>query len=122
MAARFGRPRVFAAGIVVWSGATIASGLAEDKLVLYVARVFIGVGEAGCLIIGPSLISDLFDPSVRGRALSVFYLGLPLGGTAAFILAGAMLEAGWRNLFLPPRGPGVVIAALVSLLAAPPRR
>src|SRR5271170_3250941 len=70
LADRFSRTRLFALCIVVWSVATIASGLAEDKWVLYTARVFIGVGEAGCLVIGPSLISDLFATEVRGRALS----------------------------------------------------
>jgi MFS transporter, Spinster family, sphingosine-1-phosphate transporter len=121
LADRFSRTRLFALCIVVWSIATIASGLAKVKLVLYIARIFIGVGEAGCLVIGPSLISDLFEPSVRGRALSVFYLGLPLGGTAAFILAGVLLEAGWRNLFFLAGVPGFIIALLVWLMADPPR-
>src|SRR6185369_5528124 len=81
LSARTKRPRLFAQCILVWSVATILSGLAPSRQALYIARVFIGVGEAGCLVVGPALISDLFDQKVRGRALSLFYLGMPLGGT-----------------------------------------
>jgi MFS family permease len=81
LADRYSRTRLFAVCIVVWSVATIASGLAPSKEILYVARVFIGVGEAGCLVIGPAMLSDLFSPRVRGRALAIFYLGVPPSGT-----------------------------------------
>jgi MFS family permease len=121
LADRFSRTKLFAFCIVVWSVATIASGLAESKWVLYVARVFIGVGEAGCLVIGPSLLSDLFEPKRRGRVLSVFFLALPLGGTAAFILAGLLLDWGWRNLFFLAGAPGFAVAFLIFFLADPPR-
>ncbi len=121
LADRFSRTRLFALCVVVWSVATLASGMAEDKFVLYAARVFIGVGEAGCLVIGPSLISDLFSKEVRGKALSAFYLGMPLGGTAAFILAGLLLDAGWRNLFFLAGAPGFLVAVLIWLLRDPPR-
>src|SRR4051794_15533608 len=68
LADRSSRTRLFAACIVVWSVATLASGLAPSKPVLYAARVLIGVGEAGCLVVGPALISDLFAREARGRA------------------------------------------------------
>src|SRR5262245_34611662 len=51
LADRFSRTKLFAFCIVVWSVATVASGMANSKLVLYIARVLIGVGEAGCLVI-----------------------------------------------------------------------
>jgi predicted MFS family arabinose efflux permease len=122
LADRYSRTRLFALCIFIWSLATVGSGLAERKEVLYVARVFIGVGEAGCLIIGPSLLSDFFAAKFRGRALSVFYLGLPLGGTAAFIMAGLLLNhVGWRELFYVAGIPGFVVAALIALLPDPPR-
>lgn len=123
LADRFSRTRLFALCIVVWSVATVASGMAQSRWVLYVARILIGVGEAGCLIIGPALISDYFSRSVRGRALSVFYLGLPLGGTAAFILSGSLLKQGWdwRDLFTAAGIPGFAIAALIAFLPDPPR-
>jgi MFS transporter, Spinster family, sphingosine-1-phosphate transporter len=122
LADRFSRTRLFSFCVVVWSVATLASGGAESKSILYVARVFIGVGEAGCLVIGPSLISDIFAKRVRGRALSAFYLGMPLGGTAAYILAGVFLKQyGWRNLFYLAGAPGFLIALFIALLPDPPR-
>ncbi len=117
------RPRLFAVCIVIWSIATIASGAATSKPVLYVSRVLIGLGEAGCLVIGSSMLSDFFPRELRGRALSLFSLGLPLGGTGAFILAGLFIKLGysWRTLFYVAGAPGFLIAVLIWLLADPPR-
>jgi len=73
LADRYSRTRLFAACVVVWSVATIASGWAPTKDILYVARVFIGVGEAGCLVVGPFLLYG--DRELLGRvraALSDF--------------------------------------------------
>jgi MFS family permease len=122
LADRLSRTRLFALCIVVWSIATLASGWAHSKEVLYAARIFIGVGEAGCLVIGPSLVSDLFAKEVRGMALSIFYLGMPLGGTAAYIITGALLNhTGWRSLFYLAGIPGFAIAVLIFLMVDPPR-
>jgi MFS transporter, Spinster family, sphingosine-1-phosphate transporter len=117
------RSRLFAACIVIWSIATIASGAATSKPILYVSRVLIGLGEAGCLVIGSSMISDYFPKELRGRALSLFSLGLPLGGTGAFILAGIFIKLGfsWRTLFYVAGAPGFLIAVLIWLLIDPPR-
>lgn len=121
LADRYRRTYLFSACVVVWSIATIASGLAETKWILYVSRIFIGVGEAGCLVIGPSLISDLFAQQYRARALSAFFLAMPLGGTAAFILAGAFYGIGWQNMFFLAGAPGFLIAVLIWLMPDPPR-
>lgn len=122
LADRFNRVRIFAFCITVWSVATVASGMAQTKLVLNIARVFIGVGEAGCLVIGPSLISDYFTAKVRGRALSAFYLGLPLGGATAFILPVVLKNhCTWRQMFFLAGVPGFLVALLVVLLPEPPR-
>jgi MFS transporter, Spinster family, sphingosine-1-phosphate transporter len=117
------RSRLFAACIVIWSVATIASGAATSKPVLYVSRVLIGLGEAGCLVIGSSMISDYFPKELRGRALSLFSLGLPLGGTGAFILAGLFIKLhySWRTLFYVAGAPGFLIAILIWMLVDPPR-
>ena len=117
------RPRLFAACIVIWSVATIASGAATNKPILYVSRVLIGLGEAGCLVVGSSLISDYFPKELRGRALSLFSLGLPLGGTGAFILAGIFikLDYSWRTLFYVAGAPGFLLAVLIWALKDPPR-
>src|SRR5438045_3658065 len=73
LADRIHRPRLFSICIVIWSVATVVSGMAETRTALYVARMFIGVGEAGCLVIGPALLSDLFSLKARSKALSIFY-------------------------------------------------
>ena len=121
LADRYHRPRILIACILIWSLATIGSGVAETKGLLYACRFLIGVGEAGCLIIGQALIADYFRQEVRGRALSVFHLAVPLGGTAAFILAGVLGNMGWRELFTFAGAPGFLVAALMLLLIDPPR-
>ena len=122
LADRYRRTSIFAFCVTVWSIATVVTGLAQSKLVLYVARIFIGVGEAGCLVIGPSLISDYFPTKVRGKALSVFYLGLPLGGATAFILPVVLKPyMTWRHMFFVAGVPGFLVALLVALLPEPPR-
>ncbi|HYE98173.1 MAG TPA: MFS transporter [Planctomycetota bacterium] len=122
LVARTSRTRIFAVCVVVWSIATIASGFAPNKYVLYATRFFIGIGEAGCLVIGPTLLSDYFPKEMRGRALSVFFLALPLGGTAGYIVGGFLNEiVGWRYTFLLAGLPGFLVAALIWFLVDPPR-
>jgi MFS family permease len=122
LADRYNRPRILAACIVIWSVATLGSGLAAGRETLYICRFFIGVGEAGCLIIGQALIADYFASEVRGKALSLFHVAVPLGGTGAFILAGLLEKAiGWRSLFYVAGFPGFIVAALILLLVDPPR-
>ena len=120
---RFRRKVIFATCVLIWSLATIGSGLATTKLALYASRFLIGVGEAGCLVIGPTLVVDLFSEQVRGRALSLFFLGLPLGGTAGYIIGGVITEhfGGWRNAFYLAGAPGLLVALLLLLLPEPPR-
>lgn len=119
---RYRRASIFAVCIFIWSLATISSGLADRKIILYISRFFIGVGEAGCLIIGPSLITEFFARKVRGRALSTFYLGLPLGGTAGYIVGGLFEKMGsWRGAFWLAGIPGLVMAVVIWLLKEPPR-
>src|SRR6185295_4356696 len=118
--ARHRRPRVFAVCVIVWSLATIGSGLAPNKWILYATRFFIGAGEAGCLVIGPTLLSDYFSKEVRGRILSLFFLALPLGGATGYI-AGALINdhLGWKAAFYIAGAPGFLVAALIWKLIDP---
>lgn len=122
-AVRWRRTLIFAICVLVWSLATIGSGLATTKFALYASRFMIGVGEAGCLVIGPTLVVDLFSEQVRGRALALFFLGLPLGGTAGYIIGGVITEhfGGWQNAFFLAGAPGLLVAALLLFLPEPPR-
>jgi MFS family permease len=119
--ARHRRPRIFALCVLVWSLATVGSGLAVNKWMLYATRFFIGVGEAGCLVIGPTLLSDYFSKEVRGRILSIFFLALPLGGATGYI-AGAQItkHLNWHWAFYIAGAPGFLIAVLIWMLVDPP--
>lgn len=122
-AGRYRRTLLFAACVFVWSLATIGSGMATTKTALFVSRFLIGVGEAGCLVIGPTLVADYFSDRVRGRALALFFLGMPLGGTAGYLIGGLVTHysGGWQNAFYVAGAPGLVVAVLIAMLAEPPR-
>ena len=117
------RTWVFAVCIFLWSLATIWSGLAHSLFELYTARFCIGIGEAGCLVIGPTLLADYFPLAQRGRALSIFFLGLPLGGTAGYIVTGLVVSGvgDWRPAFYVAGIPGILLSVLVLMLTDPPR-
>lgn len=123
LADHYHRTRLFALCVVIWSAATVATGLASWKIVLYLSRLFIGVGEAGCLVVGPALISDYFSRAARGRALSAFYLGQPLGGTAGYVLVYLVfrMDYSWHWAFYVAGIPGFLIALWILLLPDPPR-
>ena len=76
---KFGRTKVLAAGVTVWSLLTAASGLCTNFTQLFVARLGVGVGEASCAPAASSLIGDLFPSEKRAKAMSLFMLGLPVG-------------------------------------------
>jgi MFS family permease len=117
---RRSRPLVFAFCVLVWSLATVGSGLAPNKWILIATRFFIGVGEAGCLVIGPTLLSDYFTREVRGRVLSIFFLALPLGGACGYI-AGAQItkHLNWHWAFFIAGAPGFLVGALIAKLIDP---
>ncbi|HZE97654.1 MAG TPA: MFS transporter [Planctomycetota bacterium] len=114
------RPLIFALCVLVWSLATVGSGLAPNKWVLYGTRFFIGVGEAGCLVIGPTLLSDYFTKEVRGRVLSIFFLALPLGGACGYIVGAQITKhLNWHWAFFLAGAPGFLVGALIWFLVDP---
>lgn len=122
-AGRYRRTLMFAACVFIWSLATIGSGLATTKGMLFLSRFLIGVGEAGCLVIGPTLVADYFPDLIRGRALAIFFLGMPLGGTAGYLIGGLVTQytGSWQNAFYIAGAPGLLVALLIATLAEPPR-
>jgi predicted MFS family arabinose efflux permease len=116
---RFG---VAAVGVLVWSAATFASGLAPGFLALAIARALTGVGEASYVVVTPSLLSDYYPPERRGRALAIFYAAIPVGTAAAYGIGG-QVEAhfGWRAAFLIVGVPGALLALALMLFRDPPR-
>lgn len=119
---RYRRTGIFAFCVFLWSCATAVCGITQSFLQIFIARIFIGLGEAGCLIIGPVLIADYFPKFTRGRAMAFFAAGMPLGATLGFVLGGNLAEiTGWRLLFLIIGLSGVPIAILLNFLLEPAR-
>jgi MFS family permease len=119
---RYPRKGLIAAGVGVWSLATVASGFAPSLLPLLAARAVVGVGEASYAALSPTIIDDVAPRSSKNRWLGVFYVAISVG-SALGVLVGGMLERwfGWRNAFFIAGGPGLA-AALVTLFIAEPAR
>jgi MFS family permease len=116
------RPRILGLGIAVWSLMTAASGMAWNFSALFVARLGVGVGEASCAPAANSLIGDLYPASRRARALSIFMVGLPLGGCLGTFVSGHLAAAyGWRVPFYVACVPGLLLAILAFGISEPPR-
>jgi MFS family permease len=122
LADRFPRRFFVGGGVLVWSLATVASGLAGTYRHLLAARSFIGVGEAGFGGVAPTLISDLFPKERRGRMLSYFYVAIPVGSALGFLLGGYVGEHyGWRHAFYIAGGPGIALGILAFFMREPAR-
>lgn len=122
LADRVHRPRLIAAGLVLWSTLTAFSGVAKNFAQIGIARLFIGVGESAMAPSAISMISDMFPKARRGTATGVYYLGVPLGAGASFIVAGILGPMiGWRNCFLLLGGLGLVLALVLLLIKDPER-
>jgi MFS family permease len=116
------RTRILSIGVTVWSLLTVASGLAWNYWSLFVTRLGVGMGEATCAPAANSVIGDLFPAHQRGRALSIFMLGLPIGLFLSYWLSGWIAHAyGWRAAFYFPCLPGLLFAALSLTIAEPER-
>ncbi len=123
LADRFSRSSLIAVALGLWSVMTAACGLAGGFASLFLARVGVGVGEAGGSPPSQSLIADYFPPARRARALGVFYLYIPCGFVAGYLSGGWLNElVGWRLTFLIVGVPGVLLALVVRFtLLEPPR-
>jgi MFS transporter, Spinster family, sphingosine-1-phosphate transporter len=116
------RLRLAAAGVMLWSVATLGSGLATSFAFLLIARALVGVGEASYAVVTPSLISDLYPAGRRGRVLSTFYVAIPVGTALGYMLGGSIGQRhGWQTAFFVGGGPGLLLALLLLVLPEPPR-
>lgn len=120
---RVPRKGLIALGVLVWSGATIASGLVTGLGALVLARVFVGLGEASYATLAPTIIDDVTPPERKGRALAIFYIATPLGSALGYLLGGLIEHRwGWRSAFYVAGGPGIVLALVCLLVAEPTRK
>jgi MFS family permease len=116
------RMKLAAAGVFVWSLATVGSGLAPTYAVLLLARAVVGVGEASYAVVTPSLLSDCYPPDRRARVLGVFYAAIPVGSALGYVVGGLVGEhLGWRAAFLIAGAPGMALAFVLLMLAEPRR-
>ncbi len=122
-AERGDRPLIIAVALAVWSGFTALSGLAQNFVQLLLARIGVGVGEAGCSPPAQSLICDMVPKERRATALSIFAAGVPVGSLLGLIIGGLVADAlGWRMAFLVVGLPGVLLAIILKLTLRDPRK
>ena len=101
LAERGNRVKIISVAVAIWSLFTMACGLATNFVQLLLARIGVGVGEAGCTPPAHSLISDYAPKEKRASALAFYSLGIPLGSLAGMALGGLIADAyGWRAAFL----------------------
>lgn len=123
IADRYSRRNLLAISITVWSAMTALCGLSLGYWQLLLARIGVGVGEAGGTPSCNSIVCDYFPPSRRAMALTIFALGAPIGAWLGADLAGAVASAhGWRSAFLVLGIPGVLLAAIIMLTIKEPKR
>ena len=123
LADRTNRVKLVAVACGLWSAATVACGVASNYPQLVVARMAVGVGEAGGVPPSYAIISDYFGPGARGTALGLFNLG-PAIGQMLGVAFGASIAAAydWRSAFVAVGAVGVATAVLVFFTVREPKR
>lgn len=117
------RPRLIAIALATWSAMTALCGVAANFWQLLLARIGVGVGEAGCTPPAHSLISDMVPNEKRSSALAFYALGIPIGTLLGMLIGGFLADwVGWRRAFLVVGLPGVAMALLVVWLLRDPRQ
>ena len=105
---RYPRRWVLAVSILVWSCATLGAGLAGTYLALPVTRAIVGVGEAGYGTVSPGLIADFYPFQQRTRALSIFYVAIPVGSALGYVVGGWIGNTwSWHAAFFVGGLPGL---------------
>jgi len=125
LADRYSRVNIIAISLTLWSGFTAASGLAMNYTQLALARIGVGIGEAGGSPPSHSIISDLFPKEKRAGALAVYSLGIPFGVMLAFFASAFFLQGGsadWRTVMISVGLPGVILALLLKFTVKEPKR
>ncbi len=138
LADRISRRNLIAGGMVLWSLATIGSGLAQGFGYLFTARLLVGLGEAALGPAAISLIADLFAPERRGRPISVYMMGQGLANGIAISVTGVLVAAAgtgafaalpvvghlvpWRIVFVIFGATGLLAAASLLLFTREPAR
>lgn len=117
------RGRLIAGAVAIWSGMTVLCGLASNYAQLLLARIGVGVGEAGCTPAAHSLIADRVPAHRRASALAFYSLGIPIGSLLGMLIGGYLADSiGWRHAFMYVGAPGLLLALIVAIFLRDPRR
>jgi MFS family permease len=123
IADRYNRRNLLAISITVWSAMTTFCGLSTNYIQLLLARIGVGIGEAGGTPACNAIVSDYFPAARRPMAMTIFALGAPIGAWIGADMAGYVANRyGWHAAFLVLGIPGILLAALIMLTIKEPRR
>ena len=123
LADRTSRTWIMTVALALWSAMTALCGFAQNFLQLFLARLGVGVGEAGGVAPAYSLIADYFPSHKRARALAIYSFGIPIGSALGIVLGGVLTTVlGWREAFIIVGLAGVALAPLFRLLVREPKR
>jgi len=120
---RHNRRNLIALAVALWSGMTAVSGMVANFVQLALARVGVGIGEAGCSPPAHSMIADYYPPEQRSTAMGVYTVGISAGIMLAYLAGGWVAQnIGWREAFFVVGIPGLVLALVVRFTVVEPKR
>ncbi len=123
LADRKSRTWIMTIALAVWSAMTAACGFAQNFTQLFLARLGVGVGEAGGVAPAYSLIADYFPQEKRARAMSIYSFGIPVGSALGILLGGVLTSyLDWRAAFIIVGIAGLAIAPIFRLTMREPKR
>ncbi|HZL42463.1 MAG TPA: MFS transporter [Verrucomicrobiae bacterium] len=109
-------------GVILWSLASGATGLAGTFLILLLTRCFVGIGEAAYGPVAPTVISDFYPIAIRGQVLARFYMAIPVGSALGYVLGEQVANhLGWRWAFYLVVIPGIALGCWALRKKEPPR-
>jgi len=120
---RMSRWLIVGFGVICWSVASGATGLAGSFLVLLVTRCAVGIGEAAYGPVAPTLLSDMFPVRIRGQVMAWFYMAIPVGSALGYVFGGQIAEIehlGWRWAFYLVVPPGILLGLICFIMREPP--
>ena len=122
LADRYSRKIIIALGAFFWSGLTLLTAVTHTYTELLLRHTLVGIGEATFVTIAPTFVADLFSERLRGRIFGVFYLAIPVGFAAGYLLGGHLgPQYGWRFPFYMAAAPGFLLGVAVLFLKEPER-
>src|SRR5205823_10454936 len=113
LADRISRWLIIGLAVTLWSLASGGSGLAATFAILFITRIFVGIGEGGYGPTAPTILADLFPIATRGRIMAIFCAAIPVGSALGYVLGGLVTSRlGWRWAFYLVTPPGLLLGLL----------